>query len=53
MTIQQLVDPVEGERLAELTIQNPLNLWPSERRHAISWRCTSLYSLNEPSLLLG
>jgi len=53
MKIQQLVDPVEREGLAELTIQNPPNLRPSERCHAISRRGTSLYSLNETSLLLG
>lgn len=53
MTIQQLVDPVEREGLAELTIQNPPNLRPSERCHAISRRGTSLHSLNETSLLLG
>jgi hypothetical protein len=52
MTIQQLVDPVEREGLAELAIQNPLNLRPSERRDAVSWRDASLHSLNETSLLL-
>jgi len=53
MTIQQLVDPVERKGLAELTIQDSLNLRPPERRDAVSWRSAGLHSLHEASLLLG
>ncbi len=42
MTIQQRVDPVERESLAELTVQDSLNLRPSERRDAALWRGAGL-----------
>jgi hypothetical protein len=51
--LEQLVDPIEGERLAELTIQNALNLWSPERRDAVSGRRSGLHSLHEASLLIG
>ena len=51
MTVQQLGDPVKRAGLAELAIQDPLDLRPSERCHAMSWHQPSLVQRN--GLLLG
>jgi hypothetical protein len=53
VTIQQLVDSSEREGLAELAIENSLDLPSTERSDAVSWCGASLYSLDEASLLLG
>ena len=50
--LERLVDPIEGERLAELTVQNALNLRSSERRDAVSWRGAGLHPLHKASLLV-
>jgi hypothetical protein len=53
VALQQPVDPREREGLAELAIQNPLELPSTKRSDAVSWCGASLYSLDEASLLLG
>ena len=53
MPLEQLVDPIEGKRLAELAIQNALNLPPSQRCDTVSRCRAGLDPLHEASLLLG
>jgi hypothetical protein len=53
VTLQQLIDPSEREGLAELAIENPLDLPSTKRSDAVSWCGASLHSLDEASLLLG
>ena len=53
MTLQQFVDSGERKGLAELAVQDPLDLPSTKRRDAVSWRCASLHSLKRRASCSG